>query len=83
MCKTFFCSGTNGGSNGHEGTITNMHGYFAAFGNPNNPNYSSEIMMDVGSNLGFILYWTPNLATKHLHLTHQHLVCTRHREWLK
>ena len=48
VCETFFCSGINGGTNGHEGTITNMHGYMAALGNPKN-----EIMMDVGSNLGF------------------------------
>lgn len=49
VCNTFFCSGVNGGKNGHEGTITNMHGYMAALGNPT----KNEIMMDVGSNLGF------------------------------
>jgi FkbM family methyltransferase len=49
VCDTFFCSGINGGNNGHEGTITNMHGYMAALGNPT----KNEIMMDVGSNLGF------------------------------
>ena len=49
VCNTFFCSGINGGTNGHEGTITNMHGYMAALGNPT----KNEIMMDVWSNLGF------------------------------
>ena len=51
ISETFFCGGINGGKNGHEGAITNMFGYIVAFGAKNTN--QNEIVMDVGSNLGF------------------------------